>query len=174
MVELGDFLAEYSHARRSPPMLAVLLPHSKIGANLREGSPRASPLLSAPSAFSGVDFPQSSSAFFSPRLCASASNTPPVWFRLRRVRERWPQFQRSLTVAARIGRMHPPLACRSLFEHANLGGHVLQDIVQKWGAILQQVVLRHVVVRQIRPDAGVLNQVGIRVIAVEVFPLAGL
>src|ERR1035437_3294779 len=62
----------------------------------------------------------------------------------------------------------------ALPEHANLGGHVLQDIAQKWGAVLQQVVLRHVVVRQVRPDSGVLDQVGIRVIAVEVFFLSGL
>ena len=64
--------------------------------------------------------------------------------------------------------------CRRLPEHANLRRHVLQDIAQEGSAILQQVVLGHVVVRQVRPDSCVLNQVGVRIIAVQVLVLTCL
>src|ERR1035437_4819374 len=87
MVEFCNFLAEYFRGHRPRPMLARLPLHSEIGANFRGNSPGVSPRLSADSALSAVDFPSSSSAF-SPRLRVSASNSHPVWFRLRRVRER--------------------------------------------------------------------------------------
>src|ERR1035437_3524320 len=88
MVEFCNFLAEYFRGHRPRPMLARLPLHSEIGANFRGNSPGVSPRLSADSALSAVDFPSSSSAF-SPRLRVSASNSHPVWFRLRRVRERF-------------------------------------------------------------------------------------
>src|ERR1019366_1921352 len=56
MVEFCDFLAEYSHARHSRPILEWIRRHSEIGANLRGDSRGASPPLSAFSAFLGVAF----------------------------------------------------------------------------------------------------------------------
>ena len=60
--------------------LAGLPLHSKTGANFPGNSRCARLHPSAVSVFSRVDFRPSSSAFFSPRLRDSASNTQPVWF----------------------------------------------------------------------------------------------
>ena len=86
-------------------------PHALLGHRLGGDSRGASPRPSASSPFLGVDFPPSSSVLFSPRLRASASNTQPVWFRLRRARNDFPQEHN-------ITRPPPPYASPDLTSSA--------------------------------------------------------